>query len=47
MGIALLRLAVVAGFACAGLAAAPVLAPPSSRWWLGAAGVGLGLLVVP
>jgi len=46
MGLALLRLAIVAGFACAGLAASPALAPPGHRWWMAAAGAGVGLLVV-
>ncbi len=46
MGRALLRLAIVAGFAFAGLAAVPALAPPGFRWWLAVAGAGVGLLVV-
>ena len=46
MGLALLRLAVVAGFAGAALAAAPALAPPRLRWWLVAAGAGVGVLAV-
>ena len=46
MGMALLRLAVVAGFAGAGLAAAPALGPPGFRWWLAVAGAGVGGLVI-
>jgi len=46
MGMAWLRLAVVVACAWAGLAAAPALAPAGARWWLAAAGAGVGGLVL-